>query len=202
MKLWKNNSYEIVRLFIYQIGITIFSFALLVTTGFMENSSTKATLVLLFSIFSTGFYLALLYVAGWEYGSKDKVKIDAGRLEKIPAKGALMSLYANLPNLFFIFTGAALMGIYFAAGVEWCKSVYGIFTMLHRFISVMFIGIVQAIFSFLPDGSEMTEFIEGIGYIILPILAVGTTQLGYSLGSRDIRIMDVIKGQSDSKGKK
>ena len=80
MKIFKENSYDIVRLYINQLGIMIFSMLLYTAVGSFENESLSTSLSVFVSIFSTCFYLALIYYMMWEIGAKDKIRIDGGRM--------------------------------------------------------------------------------------------------------------------------
>ncbi len=113
MTFWKNNSYDIVRLFINQIGITIFSsvmyFAVELTN--INEQTTGNEILVAISIFATLFYLVLIYTASWEYGAKDKIKIDSGKLTYSSSKGALLSVYANIPNFMLALIALLCIGI-------------------------------------------------------------------------------------------
>ena len=98
MKIFKENSYDIVRLYINQLGIMIFSMLLYTAVGSFENESLSTSLSVFVSIFSTCFYLALIYYMMWEIGAKDKIRIDGGRMVPCKLKGLLMGTFANLPN--------------------------------------------------------------------------------------------------------
>jgi FtsH-binding integral membrane protein len=97
MKFVKENSYDIVKLIINQIGITIFSLVLLFTAN---GANLPPVFKPLFSVFSTLFYFALLYTVAWEFGAKDKIKIDSGRYSATKAKGLFLGLWANCVNIF------------------------------------------------------------------------------------------------------
>ena len=193
MKFFKDNSYDIVRLYINQIGITIFSMVLYAAVGFLEDSDLKLELRIVLSVFATIFYLALIYTASWEYGAKDKIKVDSGKLRKLPGKGAILSFLANLPN--FLIAGLAVicMTVYMSGGAEGFFTAFGVFNLIIRFCSAMYIGIIQGVFSAVPDGN-LLWLLESVGYLVLPLLSVAVTQLGYSFGSRNFRILSVFSG--------
>ncbi len=193
MKLLKDNSYEIVRLVINQVGITIFSLVLYTGLNMAQDSGTTLSIRILLSVFATLFYLILLYNAGWEYGSKDKLKVEAGKFKAVPLKGAIMSLVANSVNILMAFSVVAFMSLYLAFGAEWLYTVSGVIIVIIRFTSAMYLGIVQGIFSWLPEGSSLTYLLETIGYGLLPLLAIAATQLGYSFGMHDFRIVSLFK---------
>ena len=201
MKLLKQNSYEIVRLVINQVGITIFSLVLYTGLNFTDDPQTTRTLRIVLSVFATLFYLTLLYNAGWEYGSKDKIKLDSGRYTKVPAKGAIMSLAANSVNILLALIVIAFTAIYLASGSEALYSIAGVIIVIIRFTSAMYLGIIQAIFAALPEGAATTYLWETVGYAVLPVLAIGATQLGYALGLRDYRLVYLFKADKGSSEK-
>ena len=147
MKFFKDNSYDIVRLLINQIGITIFSLVLFTALAAIENTETYSAVLIAASIFATGFYLVLIYTVGWECGAKDKIRVDGGRLSPMPAKGALMALIANLPNFIFTVLGIITMLIYIMGGGEGFYSAFAVFNLIFRFIEAMYLGVIQAVFS-------------------------------------------------------
>ena len=93
MKIFKENSYDIVRLYVNQLGIMIFTMLLVFAGG--QNT----TLGIIISLFSTVFYLVLIYYVVWEIGAKDKIRIEGGKAEPCKYKGLVMGLWANVPNL-------------------------------------------------------------------------------------------------------
>ena len=191
MKFFKENSYDIVRLFINQVGITIFSLVLYVSLGAIEDDSTFALLKILMSVFAVGFYLALLYTAAWEYGAKDKIRIDGGRMEPKPGKGALMSLLANVPNLVLALGAILCAIIYISTGNEGFNTAFSLLTLLVRFVCAMYHGVLHAAFLAFESDTVIFNLLQDIGYALVPLLAIGATQLGYSLGVRERKIRDV-----------
>ena len=81
MKIFKENSYDIIRLYVNQLGIMIFSMLLYSAVGSFENESLSSGLSVFVSIFSVCFYLALIYYSMWEIGAKDKIRIDGNRMD-------------------------------------------------------------------------------------------------------------------------
>lgn len=194
MKLLKQNSYEIVKLFINQLGITIFALVLYTGLSFSANRETALTITLWLSIFATLFYLVLLYFAGWEYGAKDKIKVDSGKYTAQPFKGAILAIAANFINFLLAFVSIVFFVIHIAGGSAWFDTVARILNMLMRFISSMYHGMVQSIISSLPSADPTTYLVEAICFAALPLLAVFATQLGYTLGMKNIKISSVFKG--------
>ena len=177
----KENSYSMVKMFINQIGMTVFGTMLALATA--GNSS----LLLLSSVFSTLFYLFLLYSVGWEIGAKDKIRIDGGRMQEFPAKGLLIALGANVPN----FLLALLMGIGAiisnAAGAEWAGSMSVICNAIARLIEGMYLGCIKVLEDVLYVNP--TIFDVWWWFLIIPLPALFVGWLSYKLGSKNIRIL-------------
>jgi len=206
MNFIKNNSYDITRLFINQIGITIFSLVLYLSTGFVEDTVLRGKLWLMVSIGATLFYFALLYCASWEFGAKDKIRIDSGKYKKVPMKGALMSLLANSLNIILALVSAICIGVYINTptlqGAESAvANAAGITSMLSHFISAMFIGIV-GLFKSIPVDEMTVNLLDSLGYLAMYLVTVGVTQLGYFMGERNYRISSLFGVQSNQANRK
>ena len=208
MRFLKNNSYDIVRLFINQMGITIFSLVLYTALDVFEDKTTAAGFRIGLSVFATVFYLVLLYTAGWEYGAKDRLRVDAGKPvdgvvpNRMRLKGSLMAAIANIPNFFVALCAVVCMVVYMNGGAEGFYSAFAVFNLILRFITAMYLGIVQGIFSFLPEASNASWLWQSVGFGIMPIFAICATQLGYSLGYREFRILSLFKGGMSGDQKK
>ena len=184
MKFLKNNSYDIIRLYINQIGITIFSLVLYFSITSLadnpENGNLYLKVKLAISVFAVLFYFALLYTASWDWGANDKIRIDAGKMTKQAGKGALMSLVANSIN--FILAGGCVISELIAPNSE------GIITQIFRPIllltNAMYIGMIQALSSLFTN----VFLVESVAYLLVPFLAVLATHIGYIFGMKYIKI--------------
>ncbi len=193
MKFFKENSYDIVRLFINQIGIAIFSLILYTALGTVNiESDNLYTFKAIISIFAILFYFALLYTVAWDWGAKDNIRIEGKRMEPVKLKGARLAFWANVPNFVFSFVYALTMGLY-CVGVEGIRNLSAIFNVIVRFIMSMHLGLLQAIFSFLADDMYVYHFWQAVGYFIVPVFAIIVTELGYSLGLREKKIFGTIR---------
>ena len=92
----KTNSYDIFKMFLNQIGLSIFALVMSVATY------NNDTLFLLTGLMSIGIYLYLLYTMTYEIGRKDKPAVDAGRKKPQYAKGLMISLCANALNIILV----------------------------------------------------------------------------------------------------
>ena len=199
MKLIKDNSYDIVRLYINQLGITIFSLVLYTAIGFVEDAALNFKIRVALSVFATLFYCILIYSAAWEYGAKDKIRIDSGKMQPNKAKGLIMSLVANLPN-FLLAAGAILcMLVYMGGAQEGFYTAFGVLNLIMRFCSAMYLGIIQGIFSFITD-INASYLWQSVGYFVLPLVSVAVTHIAYTLGTKDFRLLSLFSGGTSGKG--
>ena len=199
MKFLKNNSYDIVRLFINQLGITIFSLVLYTALDVFDDKSVAAGVRVGLSVFATLFYFVLLYTAGWEYGAKDRLRVDGGKIvdgvkpTHFELKGSVLSLAANLPNFVFTILAIICISLYMNGGGEGLYSAFALFNLIIRFIAAMYLGIIQGVFSFLPAGENISWLMQTVGFAVMPLFSVAATQLGYSFGYREFRIFSLFK---------
>ena len=185
----KEHSYEIVKLFLTQIGIAVFGLVLAFAT------SSNKTLFLMSSIFAAFFYWCLLYSEAWELGSKDMPRVSNGRMKYTPFKGVLYAVCSNSVNYLFIII--MLIALLLGSTIELFGNVYVIVFFIQRTISAMFMGINQYI--------SPVRVIEGVEYLVndsvfqplfylvstLPsLLAVG---LGYYMGLNDRKLFTINK---------
>ena len=79
-KFFHDYSYSMVKMFVNQFAISIFGVSLtFATTQAHMGSDGLDVFTLIVSLFSTVFYLFLIYTLSWELGSKDRVSVDSGR---------------------------------------------------------------------------------------------------------------------------
>jgi hypothetical protein len=192
MKFFKDNSYDIVRLFINQVGITIFSLVLYTAVGFVEDSKLSLTLKVVLSIFSTAFYFSLLYTVAWDYGSKDQLKIESGKYQISKYKGIFLGLFSNALN--FILTGLCSLsiGIYMLNNQDWLFTAFGILNLIMRFILAMYLGMIQGLTSGLAGNVDY--LCESLAYVIFPLFAVFFVAFGYSMGLKNKRLFSSARG--------
>lgn len=189
MKLLKEQFYDILRLFINQIGIAIFSFMLYTAAGMvLEDTSSRMSINLVISIFSVLFYFVLIYTVTWEYGAKDRIRVDGGRLIADGFKGAKMGALANIPAmaaaLLALLIGALMIVLpYDAVGV-----IRLIFDMIARFLSLSYLGSVSFILQSLSDNQTLYSYLQEALFVVMPILAIAVTQFGYTMGFKERKL--------------
>ena len=198
MKILKGNLYDIVRLYINQLGIMIFSMLLYTAVGSFENERLSNSLSIFVSVFSICFYLVLIYYVVWEIGAKDKIRIDGGRLEPCAKKGLIMGIFANVPNFVLGILTVLLLAIFLMSGNDGVYAFFLILNTFMRFHASMYLGLITAI---VPTGIssgpiDYTEFlIESILFTVIPILSVAVTHLVYYLGSRERKLFSLFTGK-------
>ena len=199
MKIFKENSYDIIRLYVNQLGIMIFSMLLYSAVGSFENESLSSGLSVFVSIFSVCFYLALIYYSMWEIGAKDKIRIDGNRMDPCKNKGLVMGLFANIPNFVLGALTVFFTALVLATGKSGVlTSFVALFNLIMRFHASMYLGFISEI---IPHGLsqgdiDYVEFlIEAILFTVLPIISVAITHLAYTLGSHEKKIFSFLIGK-------
>ena len=127
MKFFKENSYDITKLFINQMGITIFSLVLYTAIGFIDDATLNLRVKVILSAFAAVFYFALLYTATWDFGAKDKIRIDSGKYSVTEFKGLLMSLIASIPTFLRAGGCCITMLVHMSSGSEGAYSLFAVF---------------------------------------------------------------------------
>ena len=194
MKFFKENSYDIVKLFINQMGITIFALVLYTAIGFVEDKVLKLQVTIILSVFATLFYFALLYTATWEFGAKDKIRIDSGKYSSSKLKGFIMSLIASIPTFVLAAACIVTMLVYLSVGSDAAYSLFAVFNLFLRFISAMFLGLLQGVFSGLSD-PNLKFLWESVGYFVMPMFTALVCHFGYVMGRRDLKIISLFSSK-------
>ena len=145
MRFFKENYDSIIKLYINQIGIAIFSLFLYTAVGAIKSDNGVASPMAkgIVSICALLFYFVLIYTVVWEIGAKDRIRIDAGKAERERGKGALMGFIANIPN--FIITAISLLsiGLYLLGAGEGFYSVFVVLNFIFRLFLGPYLGVIQ-----------------------------------------------------------
>ena len=187
MRFFRENSDIIVKLYINQIGVAIFAMFLYTAAAAIDVDGIASLFIKVgISVFSTIFYFALLYTVAWEVGAKDKIRIDAGRMEENKIKGLKIGLFANSPNFVFVGLALFLFIIYMASGAEVLYTIFGILNGLFRIFVSMYLGMIQGLTNSLGGNLDLT--VETILYIAFSAVAALITYLSYLMGLKDKRL--------------
>jgi len=192
MGFWKKHSYQIVRLFIIQIGIAIFGLVLsfAVMTAFRE--SDDRTPLLMVSIFSVLFYLFLLYSVSWEIGGKDRLRLDAVHADFKSGFGFLLALLAEVPN--FLFDLLMLIGgiiVRAGASVGGSRTFFvGYFP--ETFLHSMYTGLIRTLLEATGLSQETSPsyyLVAALIYLASTVPAILVIGFGYAMGVNEKRII-------------
>ncbi len=186
MRFLKENSYDIVKLYINQLGITIFALIMYTAGGMInsgEESGVSLPLRLGISIFSSLFYFVLIYTAAWDWGAKDKIRIEGNKITRDGFKGVKLALCANVIN-FILCTAVIMFGVLAVfAGLGWASSVFAVFDMILRFTASMYIGIAQGALSWATGlSTSVVHIIQSCVFLFMAFVSVFVTNWGYRAG--------------------
>ena len=190
MRFIKEHSDTIVKLMINQIGIAIFAFFLYTAAGALkiENSDTAMLVKVGISVFSIIFYFVLLYYIMWEIGGKDKIRIDAGRLEAQHSKGIIIGLAANSLNFIIIGVSVICLAVYMMSGAEWLMSIFGVLNAIYRIFVSMYLGAIMGITASFADNTEVYYLLQSIGFLAFSLISALIIHLSYLMGLNNKRL--------------
>lgn len=187
MRFLKENSYSIVKLYINQLGISIFSLLLYSAVATLKNEELSLNLTIGISVLAILFYFALIYTAAWDIGAGDIIKIEAGRMKSQKYKGALMSFFANIAN-FVLAAICVIAMLLYINGIEGAIGFSQVANLILRLTYAMHIGILQGIFKPFASDANMYNLVQSCGYLALPIMTIIVTHLGYIFGMKNLKI--------------
>ena len=126
IKFFKENSYNVVKVFINQIGITIFSFVLYFSiASFKENNmQLYHKLMIAISAFAMLFFFVLLYTSAWDLGAADKIRIESKKAEK-----NIFSAFLLSPSYICIFSRYS--SLIFYIWITYNHTSYNIFLFIY-----------------------------------------------------------------------
>ena len=188
MKFIKSNFDDIIKPFVNQIGIAILSLVLYTALNISDDPAIAIALKVLISVFSCVFYFCLIYIASWDFGARDKIRIDSGSIGFVKAKGALISLISNSINLVLAFGAIISILIHIISPNEVSYDAFAVFNLFLRFINSMFIGIIQFAFSSIKDNVNAYYLWQSILYFLAPIITILISHFGYEMGMKEKRI--------------
>ena len=197
MSFIKANSYDIVKIYITQIGIAIFATMMYLSAGMIKADSTVDWwLALIISIFATGFFFSLLYCSAWEWGGKDKIRADGGKITIDSLKALKMGLLGNVPN--FILNLLAFIGmlVFSGSNIAFFGAIGGVCATINRFTAAMYQGIVKNSLDFLHGEAygEFTFYIfEAAAFFVLALISVLVIHFGYTMGVKEKKLFGFFK---------
>lgn len=188
MRFIKNNSYNIIRLILNQFGMMVFGLVLSFATAGVGNSESNK-LLLLVSIFATGFYMVLIYAMMWEQGARDIIRVESGRMDLDKLYGTKVAICANIPNLVLatlVFAGF-LFG-HLLGDSQAASNLYGVSYTISGFVQATYLGIIKAAFAPFDISQTSTLFFRSLVYFLTVIPSVITSTVAYILGCKNFRL--------------
>ena len=201
MRFFKEHSYDIIRLYVNQIGITIFSMMLYTAIGGVtEDIVLFARLRTAISVFSILFYFVLIYYVMWEIGAKDKIRIDGGRIFPFRTKGVILELFANIPNLILSVLSVLFVSIYLISQNAVANSAFAVLIMITMYHASMYMGLIQTcVYGMNVPDVEVVDYpkylIVSILFVAVPLLSVVVSHVAYTLGSKEIKLLSLFKAK-------
>ena len=188
-QFFERYSYSIVKMFLNQFAIGLFGAVLALATSGISN-----TFLALTSVGAMIFYLFLLYTVIWEVGSKDRISSDAGKLQKRPYFGFVLSLIANIPS--FLVATVYTVCYFISHGVA--TNIAGAMRIVTLILNGMYYGLMTV----LSCGTRVNA--EGLtvpnelfnfwwAYFIIIIPAVLVCGFGYWLGTRNFHFTKMME---------
>lgn len=192
MKFCKNNAQDIVRMLVYQFGMTIFSLVLYFAVGMVQDADPNDTSCIwevLISVFATAFYFILVFLSAWETGARDRIKVDAGRESKVPFKGALIAGVANIPN--FIVSIMGIIAYSFVLAEVGGNAVAAVSLLLLKYGASMYLGIgIGLVMLFgLGTSSMISFFVQVLIFLGGAVLCCLVSAAGYGAGYRNLHLL-------------
>ena len=182
LEFLKERSYDIVKMFLYQIAIALFGISLAIATGSKSTSVDIAavqptTLQIVTSIFSILFYLFLVYILMWNMGAKDANRFVRKETAISRLSGLYMGLAASTVNILiavFIMLGNLLSDISFFSNAG------GIAATVGLLIEGMYTGLLAIRVGGVPLNSLWFMWFV----IMLPMILTST--LAYIAGTHEL----------------
>ena len=193
MTFFKENSYNIVKMMLYQFGMMIFG--LIVTMAASKSGMLQLTV----SIYATLMYVALLYMMTWDCGAKDHIRVNGGYIRADRLSGLKMSLMANIPNFIILFF--LLLGYLFGVALSEQAWAQGMFIIAHGagvVFQAMYTGIVNTLVP--PSGSALSGMYL-VAYLLTPLPSIAASCFGYEMGWRERRLFGFLSGKNKKNGK-
>ncbi len=180
MSFLKKYSYNIFKLLINQIAISIFGNVLAIACGMAKYDTLK----LVTSVFAILFYMFLNYSSLWELGYRELPGIEAGRHPRRPLAGLYMALVAAVPN--FLLAVFVMLGM-LLRDIKFFSTLGGVSSMISLWVEGMYTGVLSFI---RIAGHPANSYWPSYFIIIIPGLLVGW--LGYYFGIRGIHLTRIL----------
>jgi len=160
----KKNGSMIVKLMVNQLGMAIFGFSVIgAITMYAGEGSDSGLLIGVATAVSVLFYSFIIFVITNDVGASDKIRVDAGRMERDNLLGLKWALCSNIINYIL---AVVILIAHFAGADE----LYGTVAPITALIQAPFMGLP----GFMPNNP--------LAFFIMPAVPTAVCTLGYYLG--------------------
>ena len=178
---FKANRKTILKLMLTHLVMTVFGLMVFIPFN-LDNKSMQAFLVI-GGVFAVVLYMFLIDVDMWYLGAEDKLRVDAGKQDRSPAKGLLIGLIAEIPSFVIgaIFVAAYYLYQYYGAYES--GSAYAGFKLVMVYVNLLWSGMYHGL-SRVIFGGWLSWF-----YLFIPLLPSLFAALTYWLGLNNSPIL-------------
>lgn len=185
MRYFREHSRLISRLLINQVGMTIFG--MILTMAVMKSTNNNQTITVAVSIFSILFYLCLIYNVMWEEGARNGIRVNAGRMEKIPFFSLKAALFASIPNFVLAVLLFVSYLLAFPFSMEFARSVYAVLHIILALFEAMYVGLFSVILNAFPEVATQS-LVASCLYLLSSLPMILVSMLAYRFGEKNIYI--------------
>lgn len=185
----------ITKLFVNQIGMTIFG--MILTMAVMMAAEDNQTVLALVSAFSILFYLCLIYNVMWEAGARNIIRIKAGRMPNDRAFALKAAFFASVPNLVLAVLIAVSYLLAYPLGITAFVGVQDAIHMILAIFEAMYLGLFNVVLSLFPAGATKDLWVV-ILYLLSSLPMILVSMGAYALGTRNVYLLG--KREPKSKG--
>ena len=195
MRYLREHFNLITKLFVNQIGMTIFG--MILTMAVMKAAEDNPTLHMLVSLFAILFYLCLIYNVMWEAGARNIIRINAGRMPKDRAFALKAAFFASVPNLVLAVFLAISYLLAYPLGVAAFAGVQDAFHLILGIFEAMYLGLFNVILSTCTSDA-MKDLWATVLYLASSLPMILVSMGAYALGTRNVHLL----GKREPKSKK
>ena len=195
LKFFKNNGHLIWRLILNQIGLTVFGLMTTMAAAAVDRSLSgegelQRTCMIWTSVFAILFYMFIDYTAIKEEGQRDKIRSDAGRIERDPWRGFKIAIIAALPNLILgvIAVGGGILGAESGLALGWAGAASGTSKLISLIIQAMYWGVLLGLPGVVTVGDT-----PALAYLLIPLPALICASVAYIAGLHEVSLMRHVK---------
>lgn len=184
----KGNGHFILRAYLFQLAAAFFGLIITFTTSGLSSKDSDRFLdnlpFFIGSLLCVGFFLYLEYNLYWELGSKDRLKIDGGRLDENKLAPLGLSLITNAPSIILgilIFITSFTRETVVVDGVSIANTAENIYTVSRTIASVW-----QSMYWGIYFVCHYASFV----YLVFVLPVIVFEWLGYNYGVKNFSIAE------------